>query len=106
MRPEMATAAILLLLIHPAFAQAPLCVPPEEPFVLADDAAFGEYADLVAEDFERYFSEVGPYIACLDAARHDAFDGARKISAQHEAFWKRADEMGLTEEVAPDADPE
>ena len=106
MKPELAAAAILLLFIHPAFAQAPLCIPPEEPFVPADDAFFGEYGDLVAEDFERYFSEVGPYIACLDAARQDAFDRAREVSAQHEAFWKRADEMGLTEEVAPDADSE
>ena len=106
MKREMAAAAILLLLIHPSFAQAPLCIPPEEPFVPADDAAFGEYADLVAEDFERYFSEVRPYIACLDTARQDAFARAREISAQHEAFWKRADELGLTEEVAPDADRE
>ncbi|PHQ72143.1 MAG: hypothetical protein COB97_00120 [Paracoccus sp.] len=106
MKREMAAAAILIFLFHPAFAQAPLCIPPEEPFVPADDAAFGDYADLVAEDFERYFSEVRPYIACLDAARQDAFARAQEISARHEAFWKRADEMGLTEEVAPDADPE
>ena len=106
MKRELAAAAITVSLMQPAFARAPICIPPREPFVPADDAAFGEYADLVADDFERYFSEVRPYIACLDAARQDAFARAREVSAQHEAFWKRADEMGLTEDVAPDADPE
>lgn len=106
MKRVMAAAAILLLFIHPAFAQAPTCIPPEEPFAPADDAAFGEYADLVAEDFERYFSEVWPYIACLDAARQDAFARAREASALQEAFWRRTDEMGLTEEVATDSDTE
>ena len=101
------TAAMMVLaLTRPAVAQAPVCIPPQEPFIPADDAAFREYADLVAEDFERYFSEFTPYIACLDAARQDAFTRAREISAQHEAFWTRAEAMGLTEEAAPDADPE
>lgn len=101
-----AAAMMLLALARPAVSQAPACIPPQEPFIPADDAAFSEYADLVAEDFERYFSEFTPYIACLDAARQDAFTRAREISAQHEAFWERADAMGLTEEAAPDADPE
>lgn len=101
-----AAAMMVLALTRPAVAQDPVCIPPQEPFIPADDAAFSEYADLVAEDFERYFSEITPYIACLDAARQEAFTRAREISAQHEAFWERADAMGLTEEAAPDADPE
>ena len=101
-----ATAMMFLALARPALAQDTVCIPPQDPFIPADDAAFSEYADLVAEDFERYFSEFTPYIACLDAARQEAFTRAREISAQHDAFWVRADAMGLTEEAAPDADPE
>lgn len=101
-----AAAMMVLALTRPAVAQAPVCIPPQEPFIPADDASFSEYADLVAEDFERYFSEFTPYIACLDTARQEAFARAREISAQHDAFWARADAMGLTEEVAPDAAPE
>lgn len=100
MRP----ALVLILLIAaygPARAQDTICLPPEEPNVPGDDATFREYADLIAEEFERYFSEFSPYIACLDAARLDAFARAREISAKHQAFWDRADNMGLTEEAAP-----
>ena len=101
-----ATTMMFLALARPALAQDTVCSPPQEPFIPADDAAFSEYADLVAEDFERYFSEFAPYIACLDAARQEAFTRVRAISAQHDAFWARADAMGLTKEAAPDADPE
>ena len=37
-------------------AQVPLCVPPEEPWVPDSEADFRAYADLVAADFEQYFS--------------------------------------------------
>lgn len=99
-----AAAMMLLALARPAISQAPACIPPQEPFIPADDATFSEYADLVAEDFERYFSEFSPYIACLDAARLEAFARAREISTRHQAFWDRADRMGLTEEAAPYAE--
>ena len=36
-------------------AQAPLCVPPEEPWVPDSEADFQAYADLVAADFDQYF---------------------------------------------------
>ena len=101
-----AAATMIFALAVPALAQQPVCLPPAEPFIPVDDGTFGEYADLVAEDFERYFSEFGPYIACLDAARQAAFVRARGISAEHQAFWNRADRMGLTEEVGTDAAPE
>lgn len=92
---------VLLTLSEPALAQDRICVPPEEPFMPSDDATFSTYADIVAEDFERYFSEFSPYIACLDAARLEAFTRAHEISARHQAFWDRADRMGLTKEAAP-----
>lgn len=100
MRP----ALVLILFIAangPARAQDGICLPPEEPNVPSDDATFSDYADLIAEEFERYFSEFSPYIACLDAARIDAFARAREVSAKHQAFWDRADRMGLTEKAAP-----
>lgn len=37
-------------------AQAPLCVPPEEPWMPENDADLRAYVDLLAADFERYFS--------------------------------------------------
>lgn len=42
--------ALLLVLCPPAmtFAQAPLCVPPEEPWAPESNADFRTYADLVA----------------------------------------------------------
>lgn len=92
---------VLLAFCGPAVGQHSICVPPDEPFMSSDDATFSEYADIVAEDFERYFSEFSPYIACLDAARLAAFARAREISVRHQAFWDRADGMGLTEEAAP-----
>ena len=91
----------LMAFAGPAIGQDTICVPPEEPFIPGDDATFSEYADIVAEDFERYFSDFSPYIACLDAARLEAFTRAREISARHQAFWDRVDRMGLTEEAAP-----
>ncbi|AUH35625.1 hypothetical protein [Paracoccus tegillarcae] len=94
----------LLAFSGPTLGQDRICVPPEEPFMPDDDATFSEYADIVAEDFERYFSEFSPYIACLDAARLEAFARAREISTRHQAFWDRADRMGLTEEAAPYAE--
>lgn len=95
-------AAAFWLLAGAAAAQDMLCIPPEEPFIPADDADFSEYADLVAEDFERYFAELTPYFRCLDATREAAFARAREISDLRDEFWARADAMGLTEEAAPD----
>lgn len=92
---------VLLAFGGPAVGQDRICIPPDEPFMPGDDATFSEYADIVAEDFERYFSEFSPYIACLDAARLAAFARAREISVRHQAFWDRADRMGLTQEAAP-----
>ncbi|MFD1797909.1 hypothetical protein FQV27_17870 [Paracoccus aurantiacus] len=92
---------LLLAACGSARAQDRICLPPAEPIVPIDDATFSEYADLIAEEFERYFSEVSPYIACLDAVRQHTFARAREISEQHRAFWDRADSLGLTEDAAP-----
>lgn len=100
MKPRILVIFVLMF-SGPALAQDMICVPPQEPFMPSDDTTFSEYADIVAEDFERYFSEFSPYIACLDAARLAAFARANEISVRHQAFWDRADRMGLTEEAAP-----
>lgn len=64
-------AAILAVGAGSAWAQAPLCVPPEKPWVPVSEADFRAYADLVAGDFERYFSALTKHYQCLEAAWQD-----------------------------------
>jgi len=76
------------------------CLPPDEPFVPGEDAELQRYAALIAADFERYFSAISDYLACLDASRQAAFLRAQQISAQHRSFRDRLDQLGLTGEGA------
>lgn len=61
-------AAVLSAWAGGAWAQAPLCVPPETPWVPVSEADFRDYADLVAQDFERYFSALTRHFQCLEVA--------------------------------------
>lgn len=56
----------LALFSSTAMAQAPLCVPPEEPLVPDSEADFPAYVDLLAADFERYFSALTRHVQCLE----------------------------------------
>ena len=77
-----------------------VCLPPEEPYVPSGDAEFREYADMVSADFERYFNAITDYFICMDATRQVVFERARHVSKAHQAFWQRAEELGVTERAA------
>ena len=77
-----------------------VCLPPEEPYVPSDDEGFRAYADMVSEDFERYFSELTDYFSCMDGTRLAVFERAREVSKAHQAFWKRANDLGVAEKAA------
>lgn len=101
----LAVGIVLALLSWPAAGQVATCAPPARPFVPSDESNFSEYADLVAEDFERYFTEITTYFACMDEARQAAFHEAQEVSKEREAFWTRADSLGLTEKSAVEHPP-
>lgn len=103
----MATLAVVPAAVDALSAgSGSVCLPPEEPYVPSGDAEFREYADMVSADFERYFSEITDYFVCVDDTRQAVFERARHVSKAHQAFWQRADELGVTERAAsvrPDA---
>ena len=101
------TAALLtVLLISPAAkAQAPVCVPPEEPWVPERDADIEAYVDLVAADFERYFSDLTQHFRCLDQAWQEGLARGRAVSAARETFVQRATALGLRARLGVDPQP-
>lgn len=107
MRNIILAGVLALVLINPAaFGQdaSPnaVCLPPEEPFVPSGDDDFREYADIISADFERYFSELSAYFTCMDGTRQAVFDRARAVSQSHQAFWERAEKLGVVEKAAAD----
>lgn len=90
-------AALLTSVLVPiaARAQAPVCVPPEEPWVPQQDADIQAYVDLVAADFERYFSDLTRYFQCLEQAWQDGLAHGRQVSSARETFLRRARALGL-----------
>lgn len=83
--------------------QAPLCVPPEEPWVPDSEADFRTYIDLVAADFERYFSALICLGAFCQDGSHTLAGGTRR-----EDFASRAKALGLRDKLGaePPAQPE
>ncbi len=100
-------AALLSGLLIPAAAkaQAPVCVPPEEPWVPERDADIQAYVDLVAADFERYFSALTQHFQCLDQAWQDGLARGRAVAAAREAFVQRASALGLGARLGVDPLP-
>lgn len=101
------TAALLsMLLITPAAkAQAPVCVPPEEPWVPERDADIEAYVDLVTADFEHYFSALTQHFQCLDQAWQEGLARGRAVSAARETFVQRATALGLRARLGVDPQP-
>jgi len=81
-------------------AAAPVCDPPVVPFMPESDATFKEYADLINQDFERYFSEMSRYSSCLDHARAELLAEAQAVSQLHREFLARAEALGITRKAA------
>lgn len=97
----MATLAVVPAAVDALSAgSGSVCLPPEEPYVPSGDAEFREYADMVFADFERYFNAITDYFICMDATRQVVFERARHVSKAHQAFWQRAEELGVTERAA------
>ena len=81
-------------------AAAPICDPPVVPFMPESDATFKEYADLINQDFERYFTEMSRYSACLDHAHAELLAEAQAVSQLHREFLARVQALGLTRKAA------
>lgn len=77
-----------------------VCLPPVEPYVPSSDVEFRAYADMVSDDFNRYFNEITDYFVCVDDTRQAVFERAKHVSKAHQAFWQRADELGVNERAA------
>jgi hypothetical protein len=105
---RLAAAVLLSACANGAVAQAPVCILPEKPWVPVSEADFREYADLVAADFERYFSALTRHFQCLEQAWQDGLDRGRRVAADREAFAARAKTLGLQDRIGVDSliDPE
>lgn len=66
------------------------CVEPIEALVPDDEHLATEYSEEIEADFQRYFSEVTDYSACLSAAQSTAFSDARKGWEAYRAFRAQA----------------
>ncbi len=99
---RLSAAVMLSAFASGAWAQAPVCIPPEEPWVPVSEADFREYADLVAADFERYFSALTRHFQCLEQAWQDGLDRGRRVAADREAFAARAGALGIGERIGVD----
>lgn len=64
------------------------------------DEAFAEYADVIGEDFERYFSEMSRYSTCLINAQNDLIREGKTVSDLYETFLARARQLGVSEKAA------
>ena len=84
---------------------AGVCLPPGEPHVPQSDVAFVAYADIVAQDFERYFAALTDYFACMDRTRQAVFRRAEEVSRHHQAFHARASALGISEKIAVPVPP-
>ena len=107
MHLRLIAAALFSVLLIPAGAkaQAPVCVPPEEPWVPERDADIQAYVDLVAADFERYFSALTQHFQCLDHAWQEGLARGRAVSAARETFVQRATALGLRARFGVDPQP-
>lgn len=92
-----------ILMPVPALA-VDVCYPPEEPFIPASDEELMEYADLIDEDFQRYFKEITEYFTCMDRTRQQAFEEARAFSGTYNAFLKRLDSAHESGTVIPESE--
>ena len=57
------------------------------------------YANLIAADFERYFSALTRHLRCLEVAWQDGIERSRTVGAEHEAFAARAKGLVLRDKL-------
>ncbi|MBE0455081.1 MAG: hypothetical protein IBX58_15580 [Roseovarius sp.] len=73
---------LIAALSGPSHAQS--CIRPLTPIAPTDPATISEYADIIRDEFETYFSRIGRYIACLDAERSSALGEARDLTETYQ----------------------
>lgn len=85
-----------------------VCIPPQEPFLPTSDEELQEYADLIEDDFQRYFKEITEYFTCMDNTRQQAFEEAQAFSGTYKAFLERLDNVRDSESVirVPEGEPD
>lgn len=64
------------------------------------DEAFVEYADVIGEDFERYFREMSRYSTCLINAQSNLVQEGKAVSDLYETFLTRARKLGVSDKAA------
>ena len=92
--------------LHPVAAQtyAFQCIEPAAPIVPDSGQLMIEYKNEIEADFQRYFSEVTEYTACLSAAQSTAFTEAKAGWQAYQAFRDQAADPrpGISPEPMPD----
>lgn len=84
---DVVRVATLLILCPLSAAADPLpCLPPDPPSTALPAAVLTDYRAEISAEFESYFAQVGPYIACLDAERSRSLDEARLATKSYAAF--------------------
>ncbi|WP_141516556.1 hypothetical protein [Rhodobacter capsulatus] len=84
---DVVRAATFLALCPVSAAAEPLpCLPPDPPSTALPAAVLTDYRAEISAEFESYFAQVGPYIACLDAERSRSLDEARLATQSYAAF--------------------
>lgn len=78
-----------LLIFTVVGSGARACLAPTRPFVPSDPSATREYAEIIREEFEDYFTSAHKYFRCLDAERARVFDEAKEVSGEYENFLRR-----------------
>lgn len=80
-------SVIISALLAASVAEANTCFPPVQPYVPQEPEAVREYSELIMQDFETYFSQIGVYLQCLDEERQRAFVEAQEVSEQYRKFF-------------------
>ena len=84
---DVVRGATLLILCPLSAAADPLpCLPPDPPSTALPAAVLNDYRAEISAEFESYFAQVGPYIACLDAERSRSLGEARLATKSYAAF--------------------
>lgn len=83
---------ILLSAVVGSSASSATCLAPQRPFLPDDPSAIVEYSDLIRRDFEVYIRDVQVYFRCLDGERSRAFDEAKEVVDQYEAFLRNIEQ--------------
>lgn len=74
----------------PAFGQMTLssCIPPEPPYTALPEVDLREFRTELKSDFESYFNDISPFIACLDEERARVMAEGAELANAYKNFLK------------------